>query len=159
MVSPRAADRSTLLQAFGIEQADLVANRGGTLGPRQRQRLLKSGNWNVAGAVLVGVILAAIPLASSKHPKPVQFITGAVLFFIVLIVAIRYFRRTRAAVRADRVQGLVGPVSVRSLGRSGFYLTVNGQSFRVPIRPWHITNGAPYAVYVAAGVIVGMEPE
>ena len=147
-----------LLQAFSITPDDLEANRNGRLGAAQRRRLLSSGYWNLAGALLIGALLGAIPFISSKRPMvPAQFITAGVLFAVVLAVAVRYFLRIRSAVAANRVDCFAGPVALSSEGRSGFFVTVNEQSFRLPIRPWHVQHDAAYRVYIAAGVIVAME--
>lgn len=52
--------REELLRAFGIESEDLEANRAGRLSTAQGYRLLSSGNSNLAGAFLIGLLLAAM---------------------------------------------------------------------------------------------------
>jgi len=153
--------REALLRAFGIQSEDLEANHAGRLGPAQGRRLLRSGTANLAGAFLIGVLLAAILYGVAAKPlAPIQWILGIILFVVVLIVGIRYFSQTRAAVAEGRVESLVGQVHIHSRGRAGWYLNVDGQSFHLPIRPWHIQQGAPYQVYFVprTHTIVAMEP-
>ena len=153
--------REELLRAFGIQPEDLEANHAGRLGLVQGRRLLRSGTSNLAGAFLIGVLLAAILYGVAAKPlAPIQWILGIVLFIVVLIVGIRYFRQTRAAVVEGRVESLVGQVHVHSHGRAGWYLNVGGQSFHLPIRPWHIQQGAPYQVYFVpqTRTLVAIEP-
>lgn len=66
-----------------------------------------------------------------------------------------------AAVADGRVDTLVGTVEVSSQGRQGWFLSVADRTFRMPVRPWHITSGASYRVYVSprANLIVAMEPD
>ena len=150
-----------LLRAFRIQPEDLDANHAGRLGPAQGRGLLRSGSANLAGAFLIGVLLAAILYGVAAKPlAPIQWILGILLFVIVLIVGIRYFLQTRAAVSEGRVESLVGQVHVHSRGRAGWYLSIGGQSFHLPIRPWHIQQGAPYRVYFVPSTrtIVAMAP-
>jgi hypothetical protein len=149
-----------LMRAFRIGSEDLEANRQGRLGPGQRRSLLKSGNWNVAGAFFIGLLLGAILYGVAAKPlAPVQWILCILLFAAALAVGIRYFRRTRAAAAEGRVESVVGPVQVASRGTAGWYLSVGGRSFRLPIRPWHIQSGAAYRVYIEPRTrnIVAME--
>jgi hypothetical protein len=153
--------RDELLRAFRIEVADLEANRVGRLGATQQRNLLRSGIWGIAGALLIGLLIGALLYAVATKPlAPIQWIVAIGLFAVVLIVGIRYLRQTRAAVADGRVECLVGPVRVGSRGRAGWYLTVAGQSFRLPVRPWNVQQGATYRVYIAphTGSIVAIEP-
>lgn len=149
-----------LLRAFRIRVEDVEANRLGWLGAAQQRNLLNSGNLNVAGAFFIGLLLAAILYGVAAKPLvPIQWVLCIVLFAVALIVGIRYFRQTRAAVAEGRVECLVGQVHVRSRGRAGWYLTVAGQSFQLPIRPWHIQQNTTYRVYIVplTHSIVAME--
>src|SRR4029079_1712605 len=133
----------------------------GRLGPAQGRGLLRSGSANLAGAFLIGVLLAAILYGVAAKPlAPIQWILGILLFVIVLIVGIRYFLQTRAAVSEGRVESLVGQVHVQSRGRAGWFLTVAGQSFQLPVRPWQIQGDAPYRVYFVprTRTVVAIEP-
>jgi hypothetical protein len=153
--------REELLQAFGVQSEDLEANRAGRLGPAQRRKLLSSGNSNLTGAFLIGLLLAGILYGVANKPLvPVQWILAIILFLIVLIVGIRYFAQTRAAIAEGRVESLVGPVHVQSRGRAGWYLNVAGQSFQLPVHLWHIQQDAPYRVYFVprTRTVVAMEP-
>jgi hypothetical protein len=155
-------DRDELLRAFHILPEDLEANHTGALGPRQAQRLIAGGYWDLGAALIIGVALMAILLFVAHRPlKPVQWILSGALFLAALLVGINYFRRVRAAVAEGRVECLTGAVETRSRGRSGWYLHVAGQSFKLPVRPWQVKSGRTYRVYVAprAGVIVAMEPD
>jgi hypothetical protein len=154
--------RDELLQAFHVLAEDLEANRTGALGPRQAQRLIASGYRNLAASVVIGVALLAILLFVAHKPlKPVQWILSGALFLAALLVGINYFRRVRAAVAEGRVECLTGAVETRSGGRSGWYLHVAGQSFQLPVRPWHVKSGSAYRVYFAPRprAIVAMEPD
>lgn len=154
--------RDELLQAFHILPEDLDANRTGALGPREARRLIASGYWDLAAAVVIGLALMAILLFVAHKPlRPVQWILSSALFLAALLVGINYFRRVRAAVAEGRVECLTGAVQTQSRGKAGWYLNVAGQSFKLPVRPWHVKSGMAYRVYVAprARVIVAMEPD
>jgi hypothetical protein len=149
-----------LLKAFHIGIEDIQANRTGRLGPTQQRNLLNSGNGNLAGSLLIGLLLAAILYGVANKPLvTVQWITALILFAIVLIIGMRYFLQTRAAVADGRVECLVGQVQVRSRGKAGWYLTVAGRSFQLPIRPWNVQRDTIYRVYIVPGTrsIVAIE--
>jgi len=123
---------------------------------------VRSGFRNFLGALLCGVVLAAILMFVVHKPlKPGQWITALVLFLAVLAVGIYDMMRTKAAAAAGTVETLTGPVKVHRQGKSGFRLIVAGQNYPVPVHFWHIQNGAPYRVYVVSRArrIVAMEPE
>ena len=150
-----------LLRAFHIRIEDLEANRIGRLGDAQLRSLLNSGNWSVAGALFIGFLLAIILYGVAAKPlAPIQWILCILLFAAALTVGMGYFRQMRAAVTEGRVECLVGPVRVGSRGRGGWFLTVAGQSFRLPSRPWHVKQGQEYRVYIAPRTrgLVAMEP-
>ena len=153
--------REELLRAFGIQSQDLEANRAGRLGEAQGRKLLSSGNGNLAGAFLIGLLLAGILYGLVNKPLvPVQWIVALLLFLIVLVVGLQYFRQTRAAVAEGRVETLFGPVRVQSRGRAGWILMVSGQSFQLPVHAWHIRQDALYRVYFVprTRTVVALEP-
>lgn len=153
--------RTELLRAFQLQPEDLEANRAGRLSPAQGRRLLGNGNSNLAGALLIGLLLAGILYGVVHKPLvPAQWITASILFVIVLIVGLRYFLQTRAAVAEGRVESLVGPAHAQSRGRAGWYLVVADQSFQLPVRPSQIQRDARYRVYFVPGTrtVIAMEP-
>ena len=153
--------RDDLLRAFNISVEDLEANRGGRLGAAQQRYLLRSGNWNIAAATLVCLLLGAILYGVASKPlAPIQWILAAAMGAAVLATGFVYFRRTRAVVAEGRVECLVGPVRVGSRGRSGSYLSVSGQIFPLPVRLSYIQQGLAYRVYIAPSTrsIVAIEP-
>jgi hypothetical protein len=150
-----------VLHAFRINPDDLDLNRQGRLGPSQARNLRRSGYNNLAAALALGLGLGAILLWVVHKPLvPAQWIVASLLFAAGLAAGIVHFRKTRRAAAEGIVERLTGPVEVRSRGKAGWWLTVGGRSFRLPVRPWQLHNGATYHVYVAPGVngIVGMEP-
>lgn len=162
MDNPAVIGNDKLLGAFGIGPEDLAANRSGRLGPAQARNLRKSGRNDVIAAIVAGLVLAAILYGVANKPlKAAQYIVALLLFGAALATGLYHYRRTHAAAAAGTVETLSGPVEVESRGKSGFFLSVGGRSFKMPIRPWHVTSGARYRVYVAPGVnlVVGMEPE
>jgi hypothetical protein len=150
-----------VLRAFGISSDDLDLNRQGRLGPTQARNLRRSGYNNLAAALVLGLGLGAILRWIVHKPLvPAQWITASLLFAAGLAAGMVHFRKTHRAAAKGVVECLTGPVEVRSRGQAGWWLTVTGRSFRLPVRPWQLHNGATYHVYVAPGVngIVGMEP-
>lgn len=64
-----------LLRRFRIGDQDLAANRLGRLGAAQGRKLLASGTWNVAGALLIGLLLVWILYGAADKPLvPVQWL-------------------------------------------------------------------------------------
>jgi hypothetical protein len=157
-----AEHRDKLLSAFGIGAADLDANRAGRLGATQAQALRRSGWNNLLLTGVVGIILAAIlAFVANKPLKPAQYITALVLFGATLAAGVYHFRKTHAAAAEGLVECLTGLAEVQSRGKSGFFLRIAGQSFKLPVRPWNVASGSAYRVYVAprARLIVAMEPD
>ncbi len=157
-----SSPQDDLLRAFRISIEDLEANRRGQLGATQRRKLLNGGNWNVVLAFVLILVLAAILYGVAAKPlAPIQWILCVILSVIILAVGTQYFRQTRAAVAQGRVEQLVGQVHKHSHGNRGWFLTVAGHSFRLPVVPWHIQQDATYRVYYEPQlhVIVAMEPE
>ena len=148
--------------ALHLAPSDLDANRGGELSQGQRQRLRRSGLWNVVGAVTVALLLAAILFAVAEKPlKPVQWGLAGLLAIGTLITGGVMMRRLRTDAMDGRVDCVAGPVRVFSQRRSGYFVEVGGETFRLPVHPGHVRNGARYRVYVtpAARRIVAMEPD
>jgi hypothetical protein len=146
---------------FQIRPEDLLANRAGQLSTRQSRRLRRSARRNlltallmVLGIVAVLFVLAAKPLAWLQYTLAGVVAVGGVAVGLVTV------RGLLAAARAGTVMCLTGPVRVAFRGKSGWWLSVQEQSFRLPVRFWHVADSLPYRVYVApaAGRIVAMEP-
>ena len=155
-------DRDKLLKVFDIGPEDIEACRAGRLGPGQARRLRRSGLADIVGALALGLGLAAILLFIVHKPlKPAQWITSLVLFALLLAVGLNHSRKMARAIADGRVECLTGEVDVRSRGKNGFWLTVSGRSFRLPVRPWNVSSGERYRVYISilADQIVGMEPD
>ncbi len=154
--------RSELLRVLKIGPDDLEANRQGVLGARQRQRLVRSGYIQLLMAAGLAVVLLGIVLAVAERPfEPVQIIVTMVLFVALLVLGAVTCLRYSSAASTGVVGCEAGMVQTVMRGRAGWYLIVNGQSFSLPIRYWHVQNGAPYRVYFTpkAKRIVGLEPD
>jgi hypothetical protein len=153
--------RQSAMTAFHLTEEDLAANRTGRLSSLQSQRMLRSGMWNVVGAVAGAVVLALIVLAVAHKPlKPVQWIISIVLAGALIVTGVVMNARLRRSVAEGVVERHAGSISVVRRGKAGFFITVNGASFRLPVQPMTVRNGAPYALYVmpAAKRIIAMEP-
>jgi hypothetical protein len=154
--------REELLRRFHLDREDLEANRRGQLSQRQARALVRSGVRNLLGALLIGLALAAILYAVASKPlAPIQWILAAVLAAAALVVGAIDFRRTRQAASEARVECLTGAIRVQMRSRAGWYLLIDGQSFRLPVHIWDVKNGASYGVYIApkARRIVALEPD
>jgi hypothetical protein len=159
----RAADEHLLelLRVFKNTPADLDANRLGELGPGQLRRLRRSAvNSVLIMVAVVAAFIVIVLLVGSRPIAPWRWGLIAVVALGGLAVGIQRSRELRRALRARAVDDLTGPVQVRMQGRSGWWLTVAGQSFHLPVRFWHVGADLPYRVYVApaAKLIVAMEP-
>jgi hypothetical protein len=153
--------RDELLIVFHIGPEDLAANRAGRLGPSQLTRLRRSVWWNVAGALLlVAALLLILAFVAHRPFTAVQYVLAVLLVGAALALGFFVARGLRRAVAAAVVERLTGPVSVTMRGRSGMWLAVQGRSFQLPVRFWHVGSGQPYHVYVAPAAkrIVAMEP-
>ncbi len=149
-----------LLQAFRISPEDLAANRAGQLGEVQRRKLLWSGTVNVLAACFLGCLLIAIMYAVAERPlAPIQWILGSVMLAAVLILGIYYFRQTRAAVAAGRVECVRGVIRVSRRSKA-FYANIAGGSYRLPIFPRYLRAGMEYRVYIVTQTqsVVAVEP-
>ena len=154
--------REELLRRFRLDQEDLEANRRGMLSQRQARSLVRSGVRNLLGALLIGLVLAAILYAVASKPlAPIQWILAAALAIAVLVVGALDEHRTRLAASEARVECLTGAIRVHMRGRAGWYLLIDGQSFKLPVHIWDVKNDAPYRVYIApkARRIVALEPD
>lgn len=139
-----------------------MANRMGQLGPRQRQRLERSGYWNLFGSVVIAGILLAILLFVAERPlKAIQVSLVVGLMVASLGLGVVMLLRSRAAAAAGDVEILVGPVRTYLRRQAGWYLTIGERTLKLPVQFWHIENGPSYRVYVAgkASRIVAMEPD
>ena len=155
------ASRQGVMDAFHLAEHDLTANRIGRLSPAQSQRMLRSGMWNVVGAVFGGLALGGIVLAVAHKPlKPVQWIISVLLAGALVVTGLIINARLRRSVADGSVERHTGSVSLVRRGKAGFFINVNGRSFRLPVQPRVVQNGAPYMVYVmpAAKRIIAMEP-
>lgn len=153
--------RADLLDTFHNSLTDLEDNRAGRLSQNQVTRLLASGTKNLVGAFVVGLTLVGILLFVAHKPlAPVQWILGLVLFLVVLSAGLLYFQKTRRAAKTRTVECFQGTITIRMVGRAGWYLFVDQKSFKLPVRPWTVAPGLVYKVYVSpeAEVIVGVEP-
>lgn len=153
--------RQELLRAFKISEGDLDANRAGRLGPAQIRRMRRGIGTNLLGGVVLAGGLVAILYFVASHPlKPVQWILGGGLTIACLALGAVTARNLVRAIRAGVVERVSGPVTVNMRGRAGWYLNVEGRSFRLPVRFWHVGRGVTYDVYIApaAKLIVAMDP-
>jgi hypothetical protein len=154
--------RQELLNAFHIGPDDLAANRAGVLGAAQKHRLRRGAYWNLAGGLLLGgLMLAIMYLVVDKPLAPVQWIVGGGLAAAGLAVGVHQFVRLNQAADRAVVECVSGPARVWMIKRAGWYVSVNDESFKLPIAFWHLPAEAPYRVYVAAPTrrIVAMEPD
>ena len=154
--------REELLRRFHLDLQDLEANRRGMLSQGQARSLVRSGVRNLLGSLLVGLALAAILYAVASKPlAPIQWILAAALAAAALVVGAIDFRRTRRAASEARVECLTGAIRIQMRGRAGWYLLIDGQSFKLPVHVWGVKNDARYRVYIApkARRIVALEPD
>lgn len=152
--------REELLQAFRISVEDLAANRAGRLGMTQRRNLLWSGTLNLLIALLLGALLIAVLYAVAEKPlAPIQWILAGGLLVAVLILGLRYFQQTRAAVSADRVECVCGAIRMSRRNR-GFYANIADHAYRIPIFPRYIRPDMSYRVYIVRQTesVVAVEP-
>lgn len=148
--------RQPALDGFGAGAADVEANEAGRLGPRQLARLDRTAGQRLMGA---SILVAGPPL--------LVMLTGLPGWLDALALAGLGWGLTtiRGLIRARRdgiVGCLAGPVRVMLLFRHarGWWVTVEGRSFRLPVGPDELENGAPYRVYYlrAGHRIVAMTP-
>jgi hypothetical protein len=154
--------REELLRLMRLSQEDLEANRAGVLSQRQARSIVQSGLRNLLGALLIGLALATLLYAVASKPlAPIQWLLAAALAAAVLTVGYLDYRRTRLAAAERRVECLRSSVRVYRRGRAGWYLTIAGRAFKLPMHFWQVHNDAPYRVYVApkAKRIVCLEPD
>jgi hypothetical protein len=148
-----------LLTVFGIEADDLAANRAGVLTARQIRAMRRYAWSNVsASLVLVGLLLAILLLVADKPLQWIQYTLAGVLVAALAATCAYAFRKSRAARRSGVVECRTGPVTVER--DNGWWLTIEGRSFRVPPELHRLDTAMPYRVYIApaANRIVAMEP-
>jgi len=154
--------REELLRRFHLDIQDLEANRRGLLSQRQARALVWSGVRNLLGALLIGLVLAVILYAVASKPlAPIQWILAAALAIAAVVVGAIDVRRTRQAASEARVECLTGAIRIQMRGYAGWYLLIDGQSFKLPVHIWDVKNNASYRVYIApkARRIVALEPD
>jgi hypothetical protein len=152
--------QARLLAAFRLERGDLEENRRGRISPRQKRNLLRSGSSTLAGAFLIGGLLGLVMYGVAKKPLTVtQCAVAAALFLGTVVLGLRSFRRTRQDVALGIARHLSGPVTVRA-SRGGMRLSIQGEVYRLPVRPLNVQSGLSHHVYLAprSQVIVAVEP-
>src|SRR6188508_1581880 len=109
----------------------------------------------------IGLALAAMLYGIASKPlAPIQWILVAALAAAALVVGAIDERQTRRAASKARVECLTGTIRVQMRSRAGWYLLIDGQSFKLPVHIWDVKNDARYRVYIApkARRIVALEP-
>jgi hypothetical protein len=150
-----------LLRVFHNSPADLEANRAGRLGAGQVRRLRRGALNAVLAMVGIALVFVAIIVFVAAHPiQPWRWVLIGLVILGAVAVGVHRGTQLRRAVRDGSVVCLTGPVRVALRGRSGWWLAVDGQSFHLPVRFWHVGPGLEYRVYAApaAELIVAMEP-
>ena len=158
----RPSDEAGLLRAFSIQAQDVEANRAGALGPNQVRRLRNSAALNVVGAlIIVGGLAAVLLLVAAKPLVWYQYLLSGLLAAGGAAAGWYTVRGILRSIREGTVERLSGQVTVRSERNNGWWLTVQGRSFRLPVHFWHVANQGYYRVYVAPAAkrIVAMEFE
>lgn len=154
--------RQEMMQQFHIGPEDLEANKSGVLTRRQARRLERSGLKSLIGALLIGLFLAAVLAFVAEKPLvPVQWILSGLLFLAALAIGGTDFWRALLAASDGKVECLAGTVRTRLVSQAGWYVRVEGRSFRLPMQHWRVRDGGQYRVYIApkARKIVAMDPD
>jgi len=153
--------RDELLRTFKNGPEDIDANRAGRLGPAQIRRMRRGAVNAVLIMVLAAAVLIAIILLLGATPiAPWRWGLIVVVAGAGIAVGVYQGCRLRSAVTAGVVECHSGPVRVAMRGRTGWWLTIGGHSYHLPVRFWHVGSGGEYRVYIApaAELIVAMEP-
>jgi hypothetical protein len=148
-----------LLEAFGVDQADVDLNAQGRLGPGQQRRLRRMAVLNLVLALALGAGLGAIWLATVEHPVLWwQWVLVAALEAALVAVSLRWIGKLLTAARDGSVVRHSGPVN--AFARRGKHLTVAGLTYNVPIPLNRLVQGASYDVYVVEppAMVVAMVP-
>ena len=156
------AHRAELLVAFNIGADDLAANRAGRLGDRQLARMRRGIVTNMLLAGVIVVVIGGLILLTADRPISWwRWLLIAVLALACLAVGGVQSRNLALAAAAGTVERYGGPVRLHLQARVGWWLTVRGVSFHLPVKFWHVGDGMDYLVYVApaAKLIVAMEPD
>ncbi|MDX6277470.1 MAG: hypothetical protein QOJ72_1598 [Nocardioidaceae bacterium] len=156
-----ATYRAELLSAFKITETDVSSNELGRLGPSQTARMFRQV-WTtqaLAWAIVGGFAI----LLWFTAERPIQWWRYAMVTTLALALigyGVVVARRLRESAADGQVVGLEGVVEVHVRGREGYWLTIEGRSFRLPIHFWHVASGRSYHVYVAekAALIVAIVP-
>lgn len=153
--------REELLRAFHIGPQDLLANRAGRLGPGQAARMRRGIATNLLLAGAIVIVLGGLVVLTAD--PPIQWWRWVMIAALALACLGTGAFRSRALARgaaAGVVQEYLGPIRLHLQPRVGWWLTVQGVAFHLPIKFWHLAEGGTYAVYVApaAKLIVAIEP-
>jgi hypothetical protein len=156
-----AAYRAELLDAFKITESDVSNNELGRLGPSQTARMLRRV-WTTQ-ALAWAIVAAFAALLWFTAERPIQWWRYAMVAALALAMigyGVVSARRLREAAADGQVVGLKGEAEIHLRGREGYWLTIDGKSFPLPIHFWHVASGRHYQVYVAekASLIVAIVP-
>jgi hypothetical protein len=161
----------TLLTPLRIEQADLVANRAGRLGERQKRSRRRRALLGTLICVWVAVVFFVE--GARSHANGGQWLVPELIGAIVLALGLR-FAVARLRDLDPAVRCLTGPVLLElartgaAFGGASLQLTAAGERCRVPqslhstYKSWRrALTDRPYHVYVIGeppGTVVGLEP-
>lgn len=155
-----------LLRAFGCRLDDLVANRRGSLTPRQQQllaRQIRIGSWSSGLAALMIVVslaffLVGAPLLIMDGPIPPQalpyFVGTAVVVLAIVSVFIGIGIRRVQRLRKAQISVIEGPIrcSTRQIkgGRwTAYYLWIGRLRFQLATQQQYkaVAEGTSYRIY------------
>lgn len=136
--------QGTIHQALQITEEDLVLNRQGILSDKQKRFIIRQ-NWGMKMLVLVFCFLMGSALINTAHeayfaPKFIVESVPAILFFLVLLVAVLIFAfyfiyPQREQVKAgvvDQMEGKVVLVRQSWKGHKSYSLTIQSYVFEIP---------------------------
>lgn len=149
-----------LLRVFKNSEQDIDANRIGQLGEGQSRRLQRSATGAlIAMSVMIAVLFTVVILIGGHHPQSWRWIIVILAAAGFAAIGINQHKGLRRAVRDGTVECLEGQVRIRSRARNGWWLTIEGREFRLPVQVWLLGADAEYRVYIATAAkrIVGME--
>jgi hypothetical protein len=160
-VNTELAETAALMQAFGMTEDDLAANRAGTLTEHQRDRLGAALRGKTIGdiVILVLIILAAIYVVqhvtlSDKGSS--QMLLAWIAFGVISFLVITGFKS--AGFILDYQDGVVaaqhGRITLVKRGlpnrEPSYFFQINGKEFQVVKYTYDLLrNNAEYEVYYA----------
>ena len=172
--------RQTLMDAFGVTEADLTANRQGTLTEEQHQRILAAtlsdATFMAGFAIFIAVVMYGVLYMIIDSGKVFDFEKGISLADIVILFAagglptagilwgvytIFIHRRARNARRVEVAEGLAEPQVRRYKKVVLHQVIVDGRTFDVsPQALEWIESGRSYRIYFEplSKVVVAVEP-